>query len=62
MADRLKTEKGFPKSEDIKQFSELISKYTALLSTISEKQCKGQDLEDFLIRGRKGAYEDLLQD
>ncbi|SPD74320.1 hypothetical protein PITCH_A230006 [uncultured Desulfobacterium sp.] len=65
LAERIEGEKGFPKSEDIKQFNALVAEYTKLLSTINEKPGKGQgeqDLDDILIRGKRGAYEALLHD
>jgi|GEM_PF-6199578 hypothetical protein len=61
-----KLEKGaFPEKGQLSEFNALVAEYSKLLSTINEKPGKGQgeqDLEDVLIRGRKGAYESLLED
>jgi hypothetical protein len=62
MADRLEKEKAFPSTENLKQFNALVAEYSKLLSTINEKTDKSQDSQGFLIRGRKGAYERLLEE
>ncbi|SPD74178.1 hypothetical protein PITCH_A210003 [uncultured Desulfobacterium sp.] len=66
LAEKLERDKAFPSTENLKQFNNLVAEYSKLLSTINAKTAKGdqgeQDLEDILIRGRKGAYERLLEE
>ena len=64
LADKLEKDKGFPQAENMRQFNALVGEYSKLLEVIQEKATDqaGQDIEEILMKGKKGAYEALLQD
>ncbi len=65
LSDQLEREKTFPEKGRLNELTQLVSSYTGLLSAIGERSAQShgeQDSEDILIRGKRGAYERLLQD